>query len=279
MNSVENLMSTQLNKLFRIFKSSIIQSLNIFGAKKNFHFEFTNFCWVWILEENLNRARPTCQRPISVLPPWPHNRTHAAHHGAGHHAHSAERHRTSHHRSSTPLLHVVGISSRVWMPRGETPSSCSSNFELECRSMMPGTAVSGATIFLPPLHHRPPFTVDLWPLHDGKKDRKSTPPYLGYSFLADVHLFAPPSRSSPLPSSPWTRDPVTPNRFPVDPLSSPATPCRAPRRQLAGFGRRSHRRQRGNAFPCFQFRAKSLEWARPFCNRLGGGHCRSSPSA
>jgi hypothetical protein len=40
MNYVENLKSTQLRNLFRIFKSSNMQSLNIFGAKEGFLFEF-----------------------------------------------------------------------------------------------------------------------------------------------------------------------------------------------------------------------------------------------
>jgi hypothetical protein len=35
------------------------------------------------LEENLNRARPTCQWPISFLPPRPSNRARSAHYGTG----------------------------------------------------------------------------------------------------------------------------------------------------------------------------------------------------
>jgi hypothetical protein len=42
MNSVVNLMSIQLRKLFKIFKSSIMQGLSIFGAMEGIYFEITN---------------------------------------------------------------------------------------------------------------------------------------------------------------------------------------------------------------------------------------------
>jgi hypothetical protein len=40
MHSVGNLKSTQLIKLFKIFKSSAMKSLSIFGHWKGLHFEF-----------------------------------------------------------------------------------------------------------------------------------------------------------------------------------------------------------------------------------------------
>jgi hypothetical protein len=58
MNSVENLKSTQRRKLFKIFKSSRMQSLNIFGAREGFTFEFTSLSGVWKFENHLTgRAR------------------------------------------------------------------------------------------------------------------------------------------------------------------------------------------------------------------------------
>jgi hypothetical protein len=69
MNYVENLMLTQLIKLFKIFKSMTMQSLDIFGFREGFHFEFTSFYWVWILEENLNRASPLVSDPFPFYRP------------------------------------------------------------------------------------------------------------------------------------------------------------------------------------------------------------------
>jgi hypothetical protein len=40
MNFIENLKLTQLRKLFRIFRSSSMSSLSIFGHQKGLHFEF-----------------------------------------------------------------------------------------------------------------------------------------------------------------------------------------------------------------------------------------------
>jgi hypothetical protein len=46
-NSVENLKSTQFRKMLKVFKSSGIQSLNIFGAMEDFLFEFASLRGVW----------------------------------------------------------------------------------------------------------------------------------------------------------------------------------------------------------------------------------------
>jgi hypothetical protein len=85
MNSIENLKSTQLRKLFKVFKSRSMQSSNIFRARKNFLFEFANLSGVWKLEIIFYEARPTCHhaesssapvasdrhRPTWVAPPPP----------------------------------------------------------------------------------------------------------------------------------------------------------------------------------------------------------------
>jgi hypothetical protein len=67
MNSIENLKSTQLRKLFKVFKSRSMQSSNIFRARKNFLFEFANLSGVWKLEIIFYEARPTCQQPVCIL--------------------------------------------------------------------------------------------------------------------------------------------------------------------------------------------------------------------
>jgi hypothetical protein len=67
MNFVENLKSTQLKKLLKIFKSSGMESFNIFGPSEGFLYEFANLSGVWKFENVFNQARPTCQRPVSVL--------------------------------------------------------------------------------------------------------------------------------------------------------------------------------------------------------------------
>jgi hypothetical protein len=67
MNFVENLKSTELRKLLNIFKSSRMQSLNIFEAWKGFLLEFAILSGVQKFENLFNWAGPTCQRPVSVL--------------------------------------------------------------------------------------------------------------------------------------------------------------------------------------------------------------------
>jgi hypothetical protein len=59
MNSLDNLKLTQLRKLFKIFKYSDMQSLNIFRAKESFLFEFANLSGVWKFENLFYRAGPT----------------------------------------------------------------------------------------------------------------------------------------------------------------------------------------------------------------------------
>jgi hypothetical protein len=67
MNSVDNFKSTKLRKLFRILKSSSMQSLNIFRAREGFLFEFASLSGVWKFENIFCWARPTYQRPVSIL--------------------------------------------------------------------------------------------------------------------------------------------------------------------------------------------------------------------
>jgi hypothetical protein len=50
MNSVDNLKSTQLRKLFKICNSISMQCLNIFEGWEAFLFEFTNLSGVWKFE-------------------------------------------------------------------------------------------------------------------------------------------------------------------------------------------------------------------------------------
>jgi hypothetical protein len=67
MNPVNNLKSTQLRKLFKLFKYHCMQSLNIFGARESFLFEFASLSRVWKFENRFFWVGPTCQRPVSVL--------------------------------------------------------------------------------------------------------------------------------------------------------------------------------------------------------------------
>jgi hypothetical protein len=53
MNSVVNLKSTKWRKLFKILKSSSMESLNIFRAREDFLFEFTSLSGVWKFENYL----------------------------------------------------------------------------------------------------------------------------------------------------------------------------------------------------------------------------------
>jgi hypothetical protein len=68
MNSVENLKPSQWIKLFKAFKSSRIQSLNIFGVWKGFLFEFPSLSGVWKFEKLFSGAIP------HVNGPFPFNR-------------------------------------------------------------------------------------------------------------------------------------------------------------------------------------------------------------
>jgi hypothetical protein len=49
---------TQLRKLFRIFRYSLIQRLHIFGAMEGICFEFTNMSSFWKFEKSSNWAGP-----------------------------------------------------------------------------------------------------------------------------------------------------------------------------------------------------------------------------
>jgi hypothetical protein len=75
MNSVENLKSTQCRKLFKIFKSSYIQSFNIFGAREGFLSEFKSLSEVWKFEKLFNGPGPHVSGMFlfdrrSTLPTW-----------------------------------------------------------------------------------------------------------------------------------------------------------------------------------------------------------------
>jgi hypothetical protein len=63
MNFIGNLKSNQLRMLFKILKSSLVQSLRIFLGNRMFLFWIYKFEMIWILEKSSNRAGPTCQRP------------------------------------------------------------------------------------------------------------------------------------------------------------------------------------------------------------------------
>jgi hypothetical protein len=60
MNYVENLKSNQWRKLFEIFKSSSMQSLNIFVVGEGFLFEFASLSEVWKFKNIFYWAGPTC---------------------------------------------------------------------------------------------------------------------------------------------------------------------------------------------------------------------------
>jgi hypothetical protein len=71
MNSIENLKSTESKKLFKIFKSSRMQNLNIFGAKKSLLFEFTSLSGVWKIEKLFTGPGPHVSGPFLFdCPGW-----------------------------------------------------------------------------------------------------------------------------------------------------------------------------------------------------------------
>jgi hypothetical protein len=74
---VENLKSTQLIKLFKIFKSSSTQSLNIFWAREGFFFGFTILSGVWKFENCLTEPGPLVSSPFPFWPPRMVARSHA----------------------------------------------------------------------------------------------------------------------------------------------------------------------------------------------------------
>jgi hypothetical protein len=64
MNSVENLKSTQWRKFFKLFKSSSMQCLNIFGARGGFLFEITSLSGVWKFCKSFNGSGPHVSDPF-----------------------------------------------------------------------------------------------------------------------------------------------------------------------------------------------------------------------
>jgi hypothetical protein len=64
MNSVENLKSTQWRKFFKLFKSSSMQCLNIFGAREGFLFEITSLSGVWKFCKSFNGPGPHVSDPF-----------------------------------------------------------------------------------------------------------------------------------------------------------------------------------------------------------------------
>jgi hypothetical protein len=69
MNCVENLKSTQWRKLFKLFNSSGMQSLNIFGVTECFLFEFTSLSGVWKFEKLFSGSGPHVSHRSSP-PTW-----------------------------------------------------------------------------------------------------------------------------------------------------------------------------------------------------------------
>jgi hypothetical protein len=66
MNYAENLKLTQWRNLFTIFKSSSVQSFNIFGVQEGFVFEFISLSGVWKFGNLFYWAGPTSQQPTLV---------------------------------------------------------------------------------------------------------------------------------------------------------------------------------------------------------------------
>jgi hypothetical protein len=64
MNSVENLKSTQWRKFFKLFKSSSMQCLNIFGAREGFLFEITSLSGVWKFCKSFHGLGPHASDPF-----------------------------------------------------------------------------------------------------------------------------------------------------------------------------------------------------------------------
>jgi hypothetical protein len=62
MSSIGNMKLTQLRKLFRIFRSSLMESLSICGAMEGTRFEFTISSYFWKIGEFPDRAG----KPISA---------------------------------------------------------------------------------------------------------------------------------------------------------------------------------------------------------------------
>jgi hypothetical protein len=310
MNSVGNWKPRQLRKLFKILKSSIIQSLIIFQALESICFAFQSSEEI---EIHLKKIKLTgahwsaAHLPFNRatrLPGPVHAHHRVSHHAvtmltaeralvlvtAGHHRpravvpshHSVHSH--PRHPLCSPVPPLTAIPHRRSCQRSAPPSPhhqlepiCNSKHRLprppaasSSSRSAPSTTVSHRSWVKPgvpqaprgsAIHPRANFLCR-WP-----PVRAATVLFTAAEFLTVASLRWAPHR------------PTTPNQFPMDPSSSPATPCLAHHHLLAGFGQWSHGRQRGKAFPYFRFWAESPKWAGPFRNQLGQVHCRSSPSA
>jgi hypothetical protein len=84
MNFVWNWKSRQLIKLFKIFKSSLVQSLRIFGATQGIFLYFKIWKSLKFIWKNLNWLGTTCQWPIYRSTSNTVTRSHARRHIAGH---------------------------------------------------------------------------------------------------------------------------------------------------------------------------------------------------
>jgi hypothetical protein len=69
--STENLKSTRLRKLFKIFKSSLIQSLNNFSPREGTGSKFTSLSWFWILKNLLTGPSPQAAAQNGLRPGQP----------------------------------------------------------------------------------------------------------------------------------------------------------------------------------------------------------------
>jgi hypothetical protein len=141
MNYVEILKLTQLKTLLKIFQSSCIQSLKIFGARQGFLFEFASSSGVWKFENYLTELGPH----VSSL--FPFDRPG---------------------RSFCPTRHPVpggrdhcAESTRHWWPpvvtapRGLAPLITAPDVTVE--------AIADSTFPLPPFSHAPRCSTPRWP--------------------------------------------------------------------------------------------------------------------
>jgi hypothetical protein len=84
--SIGNLKSTQLRKLFQIFKSNLMKSLNNFGPWEGTRFEFTCFSWFWILENLSTGSSPQAAAQSRLRPGQPLPGPAPTHHRVGNQA-------------------------------------------------------------------------------------------------------------------------------------------------------------------------------------------------
>jgi hypothetical protein len=181
------------------------------------------------LEENLNQAGLTCQRPISFLPPRPGNRTRAARHGAVHQVMTAL-------IALMPPNRPLSVTARLPMWRSLIPHAWASPeeplsiFASPHDHIVPSFALlispSAAARLIVERHHHPPPLLSEWRIRSAIVP-SSCCTWLQPKWLASdagshrsLHHHILPCGS---PSSTMLYPPSGHSRTPQAPPSSPAT--------------------------------------------------------